>query len=407
MISKKFIISTLKNQRGVSAVVVAIVLITILGFAALAIDVGYLYSTRNELQNIADSAALAATRQLGAIYQTLTPAQQKTYVCDPTTIIPVAQAVALKNRAAQKNIVINAADVVIGTWDPSALTLTATLNQPDAVGVIARRDSSANGPVTTFFASLFKIVGGNMDTIGITADAVAALSGKGETIPGELELPIGISSYFWTPGARCNDYVKFYPTNDPDSCAGWTSFEDSPPNDKTLRDILNELIDSPATSTSDPTTFNFIGGTLSNPTFNDLLTLYRHKGYDIKTPGTMEPWNVDASDNPITGAQPLGTTNTVPLTDATGNQLYYPDGTTPRNHHVWPTTVVVYNWQDCSNPNKPIEILGYSEILVTDVLDAPNKFVQGKVMCNLIDNDNSRGGGGSYGIKGSIPGLVE
>jgi Flp pilus assembly protein TadG len=395
-------ISVIKSQRGVSAVVIAIALVVLLGFAALAIDVGFLYATRNELQNIADAAALAATRQLGATYQTLTPAQQKTYVCDPSTIVPIAQAVALKNQAAQKNIVINAADVVIGRW--AGGTLTPTLNQPDAVGVIARRDGSANGPVTTFFAAVFKVFGGNLDTIGITADAVAALTGKGETIPGELELPIGISYYFYQDGAFCNDYVKFYPTNDPDSCAGWTSFEDNPPSDSTLRDILDELIDSPATSTSDPTVFNFTGGTLSNPTFKDLLTLFQNKGYDISAP--QAPAQLDAEGNPVTGALSDGAPGTVPLTDAAGNRLYYPDGT-PRNLHEWPTTVVVYNWDDCSNPNKAIEIVGYSEILVTDVLDAPNKLVQGKVLCNLYEEDNVRGGGGNFGIKGSIPGLVE
>jgi Flp pilus assembly protein TadG len=396
-------VSAIKNQHGVAAVMVAIALATLLGIAALAIDIGYLYSTRNELQNISDAAALAATRKLGAIYQTLTPAQQQTYVCDSATIFSVAEAVAKKNRAARVNIVINEADVVIGTWDGSSLT--PTLNQPDAVSVIARRDSSANGPVATFFAAIFKIFGGNLDTVGITADATAALTGKGETIPAELELPIGISHYFYQDGNSCNKYVKFYPTNDPDSCAGWTSFEYDPANDNTLRDILKELLDSPATSTSEPTVFNFIGGALSNPTFNALLTLFQEKGYDIRDNG--EPVKLDTDGNPELGALSDDTDGTVPLTDDAGNRLYYPDGITPRNKHEWPTTVVVYDWDDCSNPNKPIEILGYSEILLTDVLDAPDKFVQGQVMCNLYDDDDIRGGGGSFGIKGSIPGLVE
>ena len=171
--------------------------------------------------------------------------------------------------------------------------------------------------------------------------------------------------------------------------------------DKTLRDILNELIDSPATSTSEPTVFNFIGGTLSNPTFNALLTLFQIKGYDIDVDGNQV---VGPDGNP--GTFEDGYPGTEPLFDDAGNRLYYPDGT-PRNKHEWPTTVVVYDWDDCSNPNKPIEILGYSEILLTDVLDAPDKFVQGKIMCNLYEEDNVRGGGGSFGIKGNIPGLVE
>jgi Flp pilus assembly protein TadG len=401
-------VSAIKNQHGVSAVVVAFALATLLGIAALGIDVGYLYSTRNELQNSADAAALAATRKLGTIYQTLTPEEQQTYVCDQTTkttIVKVAKEVAEEKDGDDKvTFAINAEDVVIGIWDGSTHTLTPTLNQPDAVSVIARRDSSTNGPVTTFFAAVFKIFGGNLDTVGITADATAALTGKGETIPGELELPIGISHYFFLDGNFCNEYVKFYPTNDPDSCAGWTSFEYDPANDKTLRDILNELLDSPATSTSEPTVFNFIGGALSNPTFDALLTLFQQKGYDINDDG--EPVKLDADGNPVLGALNDETDGTVPLKDDAEIQLLYPDGT-PRNKHEWPTTVVVYDWDDCSNPNKPIEILGYSEILLTDVLNAPDKFVKGKVLCNLYEEDNIRGGGGSFGIKGSIPGLVE
>ncbi|MGD8667751.1 MAG: pilus assembly protein TadG-related protein, partial [Desulfobacterales bacterium] len=183
-------ISKVKNQSGVSAVVVAIGLVMLLGFAALAIDVGYLYSTRNELQNVSDATALAATRQLGSIYQSMSYQDQQNYVCDRPAIVSVAQQVGLKNQAAKTFITINDADVVIGKWNSG--TLTPTLAQPDAVGVIARRDSSANSPVTTIFAAIFNTFGGNFDTVGITADAVAALSGKGESHDGEIELPVAI-----------------------------------------------------------------------------------------------------------------------------------------------------------------------------------------------------------------------
>ena len=50
----------LRDQRGASAVLIALLLVVLLGIAALAIDLGYLYVTRYELQNVADSAALAA-----------------------------------------------------------------------------------------------------------------------------------------------------------------------------------------------------------------------------------------------------------------------------------------------------------------------------------------------------------
>ncbi|MDH3346640.1 MAG: pilus assembly protein TadG-related protein [Desulfobulbaceae bacterium] len=57
------VISKFKNKfwetKGATIVVVAVVLAVLLGFAALAVDVGYLYGVRNELQNGADGGALA------------------------------------------------------------------------------------------------------------------------------------------------------------------------------------------------------------------------------------------------------------------------------------------------------------------------------------------------------------
>ncbi len=395
------LISTIKNQHGVSAVLTAIMLVMLIGFAALAIDIGYLYSTRNELQNASDGSALAGTRRLGEIYQVMPSSQQAGYVCggsDKLAVESTAQNVAIKNKAAMNAISVPTSDVNIGQWDGS--TFTATLSQPDAVRVTTRRDNTANGPIATFFARIF-----NINTMTVNAMATAALTGKGETIPGELELPVGISRYWFNNPEFCDKPIKFYPTNDPDSCAGWTSFEDDPPNDRTLRDILNELITSPPTSTSEPTMFNFIGGTLSNPTFDALLTLFQNKGYDVGDPyGDPYPLSgYDSDDNPIPSHDHSGGT---PLTDADENRLYYPDGD-PRNIHYWETTVVVYDWDDCANPNKTIAIPGYAKIKLTDVLNAPDKLIKGVVVCDMISRENSRGGGGDFGIKGSIPGLVQ
>jgi hypothetical protein len=49
----------LKTERGVILILVAVILFMILGFAALVIDLSYIYTTKNQLQVAADSAALA------------------------------------------------------------------------------------------------------------------------------------------------------------------------------------------------------------------------------------------------------------------------------------------------------------------------------------------------------------
>jgi len=67
------IIPKLFNNKGVTAVVVALLMIVFLGIAALAVDIGYLKVSRSELQRAADAAALAGARMLGEIYKNQDP----------------------------------------------------------------------------------------------------------------------------------------------------------------------------------------------------------------------------------------------------------------------------------------------------------------------------------------------
>lgn len=55
--------SAKKDERGAASVIVAIILVVLLGFAALAVDVGAMYAEKAQLQNGADSAALAVANQ--------------------------------------------------------------------------------------------------------------------------------------------------------------------------------------------------------------------------------------------------------------------------------------------------------------------------------------------------------
>jgi len=382
-----------------TAVTMAVCLTMLIGFAAMAVDVGYVMLTKNELQNIADATALGGARWLGDLYSKMTYAQQQAYVCNPGEIISIVQEVALDSYAGgMDGITINAEDVRIGTWDSNGTPpLTETLNQPNAVSVTVRRDGTANGPISSVFA---RVLG--LDTFDVSADATAALTGLGESHPGDLELPVGISAFFFE-GYGCNDWIKFSPTNDPDACAGWTSW-DYGANDANLRKILDGTLDSPETLVAEDTA-NFIGGDLSSNTFDNLLTLFREKGYDYN-PDTGEPIEttvVDGEDVPVTGHNPGG----VPLFGEDGiTRLEYPDGT-PRNYHRWETMVVVYDWYDCGNPNTTIRIAGYAMIDLTDVVGPPDKLLRGQIMCNLYLPGDYRGGGGNYGTMGTIPGLVE
>ncbi|MEA1934896.1 MAG: pilus assembly protein TadG-related protein [Thermodesulfobacteriota bacterium] len=411
-----------QDQQGAVAVMVAVALIALFGIVALSIDVGYMYVARNELQNIADGSALAATNRLGQFYKTMTYDEQQAYVCDTsidsdndgvddqTQIIALAKEVGLKNQAANQNISILDADIIIGQWTPSTSTFTPTFNQPDAVRIITRRDSTANSPITTFFA---KIIG--TDTLSVTATATAALTGQGTAAPGELELPVGISAFFYENPEYCGDTIAFAPTNDPASCAGWNTFDISPASMNNLTRIINEEegYENGEVITGE-SEMEFTGAVGS--AFDELLELFRRKGYDIDCTST-----VPGESNPITdndGNIVLGhcdpnnpdtpwCAGTCLLYDPDGVQLDYADGT-HRNRHEWLTTVVVYDSQDCENPNQAIKIVGFSEVLMYDVRESPENTIKAIVMCNYVDSSgDSRGGGGDYGTKGNISGLVQ
>ena len=100
------VLMAIQNRRGVTAVIVAICLVMLIGFAALAIDVGYLYSTRNELQNVADSGALSGAGYLGSVYETLTYSQQLGYIFNRQDVVDAVNQVTQKNKAASASISI-------------------------------------------------------------------------------------------------------------------------------------------------------------------------------------------------------------------------------------------------------------------------------------------------------------
>src|SRR3990172_9397276 len=58
------------SERGQAAVLLALAFVTLLGFAALAIDGGMIYADRRHAQSIADAASLAGGAALGQILET-------------------------------------------------------------------------------------------------------------------------------------------------------------------------------------------------------------------------------------------------------------------------------------------------------------------------------------------------
>src|SRR5205085_3645115 len=55
----------LKDDEGAISIIVAILMVALLGFGAIVVDIGSLYAERRQLQNGADSAALAVAIDCG------------------------------------------------------------------------------------------------------------------------------------------------------------------------------------------------------------------------------------------------------------------------------------------------------------------------------------------------------
>ena len=240
-------------------------------------DFGFWFVTKSELQNVADSTAMAAGRALGAIYAggqvdngtQLVNLPRKLFAdqqafnfqqADSDLIQNAAFNVAGQNQAGGVAISLNPNDITVGNWDiftntfvPIAIGTTAP-PQPNAVQVVARRDQSQNGPLAAVFGQLVNLTGYN-----ITATSTAALTPlqfippatpnpPGTLSPGELILPLGVDQahFIMREPNFCVAEIQV-PSDDFDQpCHAWTTFK-NPATDENFQEIVNGNQTSPDT----------------------------------------------------------------------------------------------------------------------------------------------------------------
>ena len=377
------------NQQGAVVVLMAFLLFVLLGITAFAIDFGYRHVVRNELQNASDAAALAAARDLGRVYESLSPDAQRFYVCeasDQSRIKTVAINSGQENYAGDvKELKIYESDIQIGVWDKESKTFTESSAQPDAVKVIARRQSTngnENGPIQTFFAPIFGI-----PTLEVNALATAALSPLSTIEEGGLPIPVAISEQWFDPAnwateekGYCDQTIKFYPTGGLSGCAGWNIYQEKDNGSASASD-LKKLI-SMSNPWCDPAGANYNKD-------------YCFKDYD---PDFKSPAINGSGNDSFTFTGGVAET-ALPYFEALYNANKDSDGN-------WEVTVPVYQSESCQdNPSGQIPIIGFASAVITGIELTPNKTIQAKVICELTEP--GRGGGSPFGTNGSVPGLVE
>lgn len=151
------------DEQGYTLVIIAAVIVVFLGFTALSVDMGILYSARASAQRAADAAALA-----GAFVFITRPDLSETTTPKQSDVIKEnAVKTAATNKMLGATVAITPSDVNVDTAN-RRVTVTVTQNQP------------------TLFA---RVMGENTANIRATAIAEAAASATGDRCPKPWFIP--------------------------------------------------------------------------------------------------------------------------------------------------------------------------------------------------------------------------
>jgi Flp pilus assembly protein TadG len=190
-------------RRGAVAVLAAVMMITLVGMLAFAIDLSYLANSRAELQRTADASALAGCYQL---MYTGTPGSPVNLSSNVANVPAAAAQYASANPVCNSGPALGSSDVTAGflanpTTSGGSLNATANVNNFNAVQVTVHRSASENGKVPTFFGSVF---GANGESASATATAAFISNFGGFKIPstssgsgGLMLLPFALDKQTW------------------------------------------------------------------------------------------------------------------------------------------------------------------------------------------------------------------
>jgi hypothetical protein len=344
--------ATRNNERGATAIFFAIALVAMIGFGALAVDIGMGLVTRSELQNVSDAAALAGTRELAKYYEKNPGKIMADTAGGLGKIATTAKEYAGYNKGWGLSISLQDSDLKLGKYNDDG-TIEATTTAVRALQVTSRRDGEENGTLQTSLATVLGIT-----EMNVRATSAAALTPIGTLKGGQGDFPIGISKT-WFDTHKCNDSetIVLFPTSTT-SCAGWHTFLEKPASANQLGTVVNGLrtgtFKSPETIAG-VTKYEFIGGTVESRC-SDLLALFNAK-------------------------------------KGTGNKML--------------ANIPVYDF-DCGNVTGPRVILGFVQAEINKVICGNNnRQLDLNVKCGIVGTDVGTGGGeNDFGLITSSPSMV-
>lgn len=315
----------INNEKGIAAVYIALLLFALVAFVALAIDIGYMYVAKGQLQNASDAAALAGAARLPKLpavtsisaFGNLSGARREAWrFAYNNKMVPSGKSVFLIMSTSYNSLSGNLndnndndGDIIVGHWDQStgfARATASTTKRINAVKVVARRTSKqavtntsiGNNPVSTFFGNVL-----NMNNMSVSAQAIAAY------LPGTTNYILMCSTYTKIPlpatpkGLDCNASSTYpnilsisprvlsrAPGAAPEESFAWTNLSDANTNDTAVEDLI---CSKPANNDICNEQIDTTQGTGAN-LFSDMESAMYNQSYD-----TANKECVDKSGIPI------------------------------------------------------------------------------------------------------------
>ena len=167
-----------RARRGNVIVLSAVLMVIMMGMIAFAVDLGYLYNSRTEMQRAADASAIAACWEL--IDEDVVTGLSNSSAITADARTKARQFVAL-NKIAQSSANLADEDISVGyiadPGDPSSPFLSSGYSgAPNAVKLRIRRTAQQNGTVPLFFGPVLGVSSASMESEA-TAAYVPGLSG--------------------------------------------------------------------------------------------------------------------------------------------------------------------------------------------------------------------------------------
>jgi Flp pilus assembly protein TadG len=384
-----------RRTQGVASITVLVSLVALIALASLAIDVGLIWTSRNQVQNAVDAAALAGA---GNMIDVATPA----------TTLPQAEAAVLDqagdhSAVPTSSLAIQSSDIRFGDWDFTNRVLDTSVNLADpsqvtAVEVTGRLDGAVNDPVPSFMA---RILGRN--SFSVTATATAYLGFAGRVNRGEIDLPIGIDCCKLR-GPECQyDYCDTITNNPPNPCTLYEPQDEGAATVSCLEFHNTEeqnacwtLFDgySPSINTSDLIDIVENG----NPEDIGYDDVYQDNG--DKTPVIQEIYDRFKGEGSYVG-------------NADGVDRYAPIYD-PADPDSWVVGLPVMECQTDDHCAKglPAAIVGFVCFEIREITVTPDKIIRGRFLCAsdpLYDDCDiglTGSGGFNFDIRADLPVLV-